>query len=178
MSGEFETLVALLENVRRERRLRDKEDSVFIYKFLGVIYGSNDGTRKKAEAFLYQMLKLQPQEDLSALGVGDSVEAIFERVRLRFNKAHEDSLAALGIHPTIVEAKVAPAPAPAPVSTPTQSANAADFGPRAKPEKKRGFPKWVWMTGGGVVAAGAVTGIILVSQEPSKHVHSIATDLQ
>lgn len=169
LSGEFETLVALLENIRRERQLRDREDSIFIYKFLGVIYGANEGTRRKAESFLYQMLKLDPKEDLSALGVGDSVESIFDRVRVRFGKAREDSLALRGIKPMPAMQMAVPAtgtntqppatPAPAATATATQSS--------------RPVPAWVWYAGGGVAVAALASTLVLINQQPDAHVHTI-----
>jgi hypothetical protein len=172
LSGEFETLVSLLENIRRERQLRDREDSVFIYKFLGVIYGSNENTRRKAESFLYQMLKLDPQEDLSALGVGDSVESIFDRVRLRFSKAKDDSLAALGIK----SMRPAASP-PATVATPAPVIQTAPA-PVAAAEPRKPVPGWVWLTGGGVAAAALVTTFVLVNQQPDPHVHTIPDTLR
>jgi len=170
MGGEFETLVALLENIRRERQLRDREDSVFIYKFLGVIYGANENTRRKAESFLYQMLKLDPREDLSALGVGDSVESIFDKVRARFGKAREDSLAVRGLKPVPVPVTEASAPAtalatPAPAATPVPAAKVA---PASRP-----VPAWMWYAGGGVAAAAIATSLVLINQQPDAHVHTI-----
>ncbi len=178
MSGEFETLVALLENVRRERQLRDKEDSIFIYKFLGVIYGANENTRRKAESFLYQMLKLDATEDLSTLGVGDSVEAIFDRVRVRFGRAHADSLAALGIKSDPGMATNAPATSVAP-ATPNSTNNIQpnSVSPQAA-EPRRPIPKWAWIAGGGVATAAVVTTLVLFNQQPDPHVHTLSDTLR
>jgi hypothetical protein len=92
MSGEFDQLLALLENVRRERHLRDRDDSVFIYKYLGVVYGADTTTRRKAESFLYQMLRLDPKQDLVDLEVGDAIQTMFRDVRKRYDRTTKDSL--------------------------------------------------------------------------------------
>jgi hypothetical protein len=91
-SGEFDQLIALLENMRRERSLRDRDDSVFIYKYLGVVYGADMNTRRKAESFLYQMLKLDPRQDLEDLEVGDAILSMFREVRKRYDRTANDSL--------------------------------------------------------------------------------------
>ncbi len=174
MSGEFETLVALLENVRRERQLRDREDSVFIYKFLGVIYGANENTRRKAESFLYQMLKLDAKEDLSTLGVGDSVEAIFDRVRVRFGRAHADSLAVLGIKPDAASSRIS-------ATSPTPSSNDSLKLKSAAPlatETRHPIPKWAWIASGGVATAAIVTTVVLFNQQPDPHVHTLSDTLR
>ena len=81
MDGKFDTLAAVLEKVRWEKRMHNRDDSVFVFKFLGAIYGEEQATRKKAESFLYGMLKLNPLENLGGLGASDSVEALFKKVR-------------------------------------------------------------------------------------------------
>lgn len=89
--GDFDQLIALLENMRRDRRLRDREDSIFIYKYLGVVYGADMATRRKAESFLYQMLKLDPRQDLEDLEVGDAILDMFREVRKRYDRTANDS---------------------------------------------------------------------------------------
>lgn len=167
MEGDFETLVALLENIRRERQLRDREDSVFIYKFLGVIYGADEHTKRKAESFLYQMLELDPNEDLSALGVGESVQKIFERVRTRIKTDTVSHPAAPPAAPAVAAAPAAPqnpAPSPAPAAQP--------------PRRESGVPKWVWYASGGAAAVAVAVGIIVMNQDPKPNVHAISDTLQ
>jgi hypothetical protein len=173
MEGDFETLVALLENIRRERQLRDREDSVFIYKFLGVIYGADERTKRKAESFLYQMLELDPNEDLSALGVGESVQKIFERVR---TKVQADSLAHLPSKTAPVAA--APVqPSPAAASAPAASSPAPMASQPAPAARERRVPNWVWYASGGAAAA-VVLGIIVLNQDPTPHVNAISDTLR
>jgi hypothetical protein len=164
MEGDFETLVALLENIRRERQLRDREDSIFIYKFLGVIYGADERTKRKAESFLYQMLELDPNEDLSALGVGESVQKIFERVRTRVKVDTTRIAKPAPVVETPAPVAAAPAPAaPAPVA--------------ASEGRERRVPTWVWYASGGAAAA-LVVSLIVLNQTPSPHVHAISDTLQ
>lgn len=181
MSGEFETLVALLENIRHERQLRDREDSVFIFKFLGVIYGADDHTKRKAESFLYKMLELDPNQDLSSLGVGDSVEAIFERVRSHFAKLGADTGSARSrpAQPATPVAaasgvKAAEPAAPAPSAGSATPVSAAE--PVATSDRKR-VPTWMWAAGGGAAAA-VVVGFLVLNHQPDPHVHAISDTLR
>ncbi len=174
MSGEFETLVSLLESIRRERQLRDREDSIFIYKFLGVIYGANDNTKRKAESFLFQMLKLAPEEDLLTLGVGDSVEAIFNRVRERYAKLHGEKENAAGLQSDQLGFS----------GSGSEGANTGNVGEvksggsgksasgRQTDSGNGASRKWIWIASGGAAAA-AVTGIVLVALPPEKKTQTI-----
>jgi hypothetical protein len=180
-SGEFDPLLALLENLRQQRRLRDREDSVFIFKYLGVVYGADDATRKKAESFLYQLLKLDPKADLADLVVGESIETIFNKVRERYEKAYRDTTfdrqreiilqqwAADSLRRDSLRQAEAADEKPAPAAT-TEKAS-----PEPAKNRRR---MWIWAAaGGGAVLATA--GLILAfSGEPEKQVDTVLTPIR
>ena len=144
--GDFEQLVALLENIRRERQMRNREDSIFIYKYLGVIYGADEVTKKKAESFLYQMLKLDPGQNLSRLSVGDSIEAIFSRVRMRFEEQE-------GVHIARQSAKDS-------AKLTGNNASLTPTSPKVSSSQSKSNKTWLWVAGG-AAAAATITGIVL-----------------
>jgi hypothetical protein len=82
--GNFETVVQVLETYRANHDRFRKGDSVFIAKYLGVIYASNPDSREKGKYWLYKMLQLDPSADLVDLYVGAEVEGTFEKVRSEF----------------------------------------------------------------------------------------------
>ncbi|MFC1584044.1 hypothetical protein ACFL5V_00705 [Fibrobacterota bacterium] len=82
--GEFDKVLEVLEIYRKEKILKPKEDRIFTYKYLGVIYAAKPETREKAESYMYQMLKLDPGADLSDMYISESIETIFLNVRERY----------------------------------------------------------------------------------------------
>jgi hypothetical protein len=58
-----------------------KEDSVFVYKYLSVIYASDPKTRQKGEAYMLELIKIVPAVQLIDLYVSDNIEAIFNNVK-------------------------------------------------------------------------------------------------
>lgn len=82
--GNFEIVVQLLEEFRSKHERYRHSDSVFIAKYLGVVYASNPDSREKGKYWLYKMLQLEPGADLVDLYVGEEVEKIYEKVRSEF----------------------------------------------------------------------------------------------
>jgi hypothetical protein len=82
--GNFETVVQILEDYRSRHDRYRTSDSVFIAKYLGVIYASNPDSREKGKYWLYKMLQMEPKSDLVDLYVGEEVERTFEKVRQEF----------------------------------------------------------------------------------------------
>ena len=82
--GNFESVVQILESFRSNHTQFRKGDSVFIAKYLGVIYASNPDSREKGKYWLYKMLQTEPASDLVDLYVGAEVERTFEKVRSEF----------------------------------------------------------------------------------------------
>jgi hypothetical protein len=82
--GNFETVVQILEDYRARHEAYRPTDSVFIAKYLGVVYASNPASREKGKYWLYKMLQMDPRSDLVDLYVGEEVESTFEKVRQEF----------------------------------------------------------------------------------------------
>ena len=82
--GNFETAVQILEGYRAQHSRYRVADSVYIAKYLGVIYASNPDSREKGKYWLYKMLQMDPSSDLVDLYVGEEVERTFEKVKSEF----------------------------------------------------------------------------------------------
>ncbi len=161
MSGELDSLLMVCENIRRKGAMMTRDDSIMVYKLLGVVYGANDYNRRKSESFFYQMLKLNPDENLLALAVGDSVESLFSNVRERYAALHPeyrskaDSLNGGSESSTSVPASV--------------------ITPRAP---DRGISPKVWYAVGATAALTGVTAFVLLNQEPEKNVNVIVQPIE
>jgi hypothetical protein len=90
--GDFDKVVNALETWRKMQPNPTREDRIYAYKYLSVIYAAKPETRSKAESFMYQLLKLMPSIELMDLYISDNIEAIFNSVRLRFEHMTKTSL--------------------------------------------------------------------------------------
>lgn len=82
--GNFEIVIQALEDHRARNREFRRSDSLFLAKYLGVVYASNPATREKGKYWLYRMLQIDPGADLVDMFVGEAVDRTFEKVRQEF----------------------------------------------------------------------------------------------
>ncbi len=83
--GEFSRVLPPLEAFRSSfPGNATKEDSIFVYKYLSVIYASNPKNRQKAESYMVQLIKIMPTIELMDLYISDNIEAIFKNVKLSY----------------------------------------------------------------------------------------------
>lgn len=82
--GNFETVLKLLEDYRTQHKEFRPLDSLFVAKYLGVVYASNPATREKGKYWLYRMLQIAPNADVMDMYVGEEVDRTFEKVRQEF----------------------------------------------------------------------------------------------
>lgn len=197
--GEFEQLIALLENMRRERRLRDRDDSVFIYKYLGVVYGADMNTRRKAESFLYQMLKLDPSQDLEDLEVGDAILSMFREVRKRYDRTANDSLTASerehvkkslktygypidSTGKNLVEVRLDSNANSAALAAnqggETGSANSQGKTGSAAAGQETSDRRWLWVAGGAAAVTLVGIGAIMLMSEPETKTTTLVTEVK
>ncbi|MBF0431214.1 MAG: hypothetical protein HQK83_08055 [Fibrobacteria bacterium] len=161
--GEFETVKSALEMFRKNMDGASREDSIFLYKYLAVIYAADDNTKDKSESYMYQLLKLAPSAELLDMYISDTIQAIFNKVRSEY-VARERYL------------NRDKSPAPAPASS-VQTKKSVTPPPTSTANKKsksssslKSSKKWIWWTAGGVVLAGAVTGFLLLSKTQTAEV--------
>jgi len=85
--GDFAKVLPPLEMYRQSfPKKATREDSIFVYKYLSVIYASDSTTRKKAESYMIQLIKLMPTIELIDLYISDNIQAIFNNVKEEFTK--------------------------------------------------------------------------------------------
>lgn len=80
--GEFAKILPPLETYRQSfPKTSTKEDSIFVYKYLSVIYAADPSTKAKAESYMVQLIKLMPTIELIDLYISDNIESIFKNVK-------------------------------------------------------------------------------------------------
>ena len=168
--GDFDTVVEALEAYRKVQPNLTREDKIYVYKYLSVIYAAKPETRAKAESFMYQLLKIMPSIELMDLYISDNIEAIFNSVRLRFEQQQHYT----GSDSTPAGTAGKGRPANAFATDPNKAFPTPEKreGKPVKSEKaeKQGGKAWIWWTAGAVGVA--VAGFIYFSQysdpEPAK----------
>lgn len=83
--GDFDRVRFPLE-VYRERfpASATREDSIFVYKYLSVIYAADSTTQHKAEYYMVQLIRLVPTIELVDLYISDNIHAIFKNVKKNY----------------------------------------------------------------------------------------------
>lgn len=153
--GEFSKVTQSLETFRKMNPSPATEEKIFIYKYLSVVYAANPETREKGESYMYQLLKIIPTASLIDMYISDTIQAIFNKVRMdfearmKFQAKQESPQPETGVQALTINEPDSPKPSP----QPTQ-----DTGSKKKKSKS-----WVYWTMGGAVLAGTVAGFILLS---------------
>lgn len=171
--GEFWTVINALEAFRKSGKAINREDSIYTFKYLSVVYAAEPTTRAKAESYMYQLIRMMPTIDLLDLYISDNIQSIFVKVKSDFEK---------------IESHKAPAPAsmePAPQAPASQVASASNANPQSQaqpatavqaatnapsnpPAKKKSALKvWAPLALGGVGVATATYFIVSMGGDES-----------
>lgn len=140
--GEFSRILPPLEAYRQSfPASATKDDSIFVYKYLSVIYAADPSTRNKGESCMVQLIKMKPTIELIDLYISDNIEAIFKNVKQSYEKQQKYTQA----HDLLGNEKKDTASVTAP---------------------KFHSTKWIWWTLGGVgTAAIATTAYFALSDD-------------
>jgi hypothetical protein len=135
--GDFNRIIPPLEAWRQgiaENKTRD--DSIFVFKYLSVVYAANPSTKERSRSFMFQLLTLAPTIEILDMYASDEIERAFHTVKQEF-KERKDYIST---HDHLGKEK--PKPAPPATVKPKESHSTA----------------WVWWAIGGVGAAAVVAG--------------------
>ena len=148
LEGEFEEAIAILEGNLRNPLQYNLDDSVFIYKHLGVMYAASEATREKGRYYMHRLLMVEPTAKIMDMYASDMIYMIFKNIQEEFHSSKNRS------------ARPAPdRPAGRTDSAPPPRAAAA--------EKQPGRSGYVWMGAAALaVAAGAATWIYMAEEQP------------
>ena len=140
--GEFSRILPPLEMYRQSfPATATKDDSIFVYKYLSVIYAADSSTRNKGESCMVQLIKMKPTIELLDLYISDNIASIFKDVKKNYLQQQKY----VREHDLV--------------------GNDIQDSSGAIPPKKRSH-QWIWWTTGAVgVAAVATTAVVLLQEE-------------
>jgi hypothetical protein len=138
-SGDFQSVIAIGES-NLKSKLATYEDTVFIARYLGVVYASNPNTREKGRFWFRQLLLRAPEANLLDLIVSDAIDQAFTKTR-------NELLVETPANSKQIETKQA---IPNPHSNPEQRLEEPSHG-------------GLWLLGISVVAAGAILSYEVLS---------------
>lgn len=154
LEGDFEEAIDKLETGLKYVTPLSHEDSVFIFKHLGVMYTAKYETREKGKQYMLRLLDVEPTARLMDMYASDMIYMIFKNILDEYELAK----AKLRRTQDLTAANA------------TQEANAADKlnGRDAKPEKKASYT-WIPWTAAALVATGGVIYTVtqMNEEEPS-----------
>lgn len=76
--GDFGPAIDLLEEFQRTHPTFAREESLTVYKYLGVMYCADQGTREKGKSYFYKLLKIDPEARILDMYVSIVVQDIFK----------------------------------------------------------------------------------------------------
>lgn len=143
--GDFSRVLPPLEMVRQTFPANStRDDSIFVYKFLAVVYAADSTTRPKAESYMVQLLRLMPTIEIVDMYISDNIHAIFKDVKQKYLEQQKyvrehDSL-----------------------GRPLKDSTDGKQSPR-----RRSSSRWIgWALGGVGTAAAAATAYYVMDNEP------------
>jgi hypothetical protein len=175
--GDFPMVIEALETFRKVNPNPSTEDKIFVYKYLGVIYAYRHETMPKAESCLYQLIKLNPSIELVDLYISDSIEAVFEKVKARYEKQQKVSGSTSETsRPQGNKSRNAAAEEVRTESV-ISSSNAKKQEPfsESKASKPKSGQSWIWWTAGAAGIGALVVGYYYLSDGPSPKSPAIDT---
>jgi hypothetical protein len=89
MDGDFNEAILILETGLKEKRPFNHEDSVFIFKHLGVMYAASYETREKGKYYMHQLLMTEPTARILDMFASDMIYMIFKNIKEEFDASRE-----------------------------------------------------------------------------------------
>ena len=148
IDGDFDRAIEMIEDAAKYGGPFTHDDSVFMFKHLGVMYAAKYETREKGKHFMLQLLNVEPTAKIMDMYASDMIYMIFKNIQDEFASSK----------PILAKPDPGPNPNPEP----------------DEPKQKKNYG-WVQWTAGAVAAAGglALTFHLLDEAESASKEHSV-----
>jgi hypothetical protein len=90
IDGDFDLAIELIEDALKYGGPFTHEDSVFIFKHLGVMHTARYETREKGKQYLLQLLHVEPTAKIMDMYASDMIYMIFKNIRDEFESSRPD----------------------------------------------------------------------------------------
>jgi hypothetical protein len=84
LDGDFDVATELLESALKSKTAFSHEDSLFIFKHLGVMYAASEGTRERGKYFMMRLLEVEPTARILDMYASDMIYMIFKNIQDEF----------------------------------------------------------------------------------------------
>jgi hypothetical protein len=81
VEGEFDSVLARIQEFRQNRPEHSRADSLFIARHLAVVLAADPNSVEAGKYWMHRLLLLSPEADLEGMFVSESIEDIFRRVK-------------------------------------------------------------------------------------------------
>lgn len=81
VDGDFDQAIEILETGLKTKKILSHQDSVFIFKHLGVMYAANNDTREKGKYYMHQLLMVEPTARIMDMYASDMIYMIFKNIQ-------------------------------------------------------------------------------------------------
>lgn len=162
LEGEFEEAIPILEaNLKQTRQYR-REDSVFMFKHLGVMYAARNETRERGKYYLHRLLTVEPTAKIMDMYASDMIYTIFQNIQEEFASTRKF----LGLqHQTRAGIDSLSAP-----SDPKAEKDSVRKSPEATTKHSSGGKAWAWSGAAVVTVAAGVGAYFLITEQQPKTV--------
>lgn len=150
VDGDFDKAIQMLQPALEGEYSLNHQDSVFVFKHLGVMYTAKYETREKGKKYMMLLLETEPSAKLMDMYASDMIYMIFKNLQDEYQMS-------------LVKLKRA------------QSHMQVNPEPNAEADRKQKSYAWAYWTGGALMAAGGVVLAVYLSGEPApvNHEHTV-----
>jgi hypothetical protein len=148
LDGEFDAAIAILEENLKETRQYRHEDSVFIFKHLGVMYTAQYETREKGKYYMHKLLSVEPGARIMDMYASDMIYMIFKNIQEEYEQSR--------MYHSLKDRKDSRADSMSAGGSRSGADEAGKRPERAAQAKPEGGRKWLWT---GVTVAAVAAGV-------------------
>ncbi len=177
--GDFDKVLSALEPHLQAKTPISREESVFVFKHLGVIFSKDASTREKGKYCFRKLFDLDPKAQILDMYATDDIYAVFRTVHDEWALSHPEFAK--------TESSVTPQPQAIPQQTPSTVSAVQPATSQTKPLPQQTKPAqasagkqtdWkIWsIAGGAAVVTAGVAAWFLLSQSPEKTTTTLVID--
>lgn len=89
--GDFESVLKSIEGFWSSQTQKSRSDSLFAFRYLGVVYAANAKTLELGKTYLRQLVETDPKSSITDMYVSDAIYLMFRNELELYRKKHPES---------------------------------------------------------------------------------------